>query len=446
MTKRTALEFVARDPWAIRADWLETICAIAEREHEYAGNVEALEQKLGRPLSNSHAVSVRDGVAIVPVSGPLFRHANLMTELSGATSYDALAQDLRRALDDSSINAIVLNIDSPGGHVKGVNELSKQIRAVRGVKPIVAYIGGDGASAAYWLASAADEIVADESANIGSIGAMIGIRMEEGRAGQRSYTFVSSQSPLKNASPETEAGAREIQRLTDEMAQVFIDTVASNRGIEAGDVLEKYGQGAVFTGTNALKRGMIDAIGTLEGVIARFTSNRPAALGGYIGSNAMSKPNENAGAENQKPVITAAMVREQFPAVAEELRAEGVASVNVAEIEAAAREAGAVAERERIASIEALAMPGTEELVATLKADASMTAEKAGLKILEAVRSGAVTAAKNDPASSHLAAMRTAEASLKAPKDIGAADKPEDDVDAAVQADIEAARKVGVIS
>lgn len=159
----------------------------------------------------------------------------------------------------------------------------------------------------------------------------------------------------------------------------------------------------------------------------------------------MSMPNENAGAKDQLPEITAAMVREQFPAVAEELRAEGVASVNVAEIEAAAREAGATAERERMASIEALAMPGTEELVAQLKADASMTAEKAGLKILEAVRAGTVTTAKNDPASAHLAALRTAEANLNAPKDIGATDKPTDDVDAAVKADIEAARKAGVL-
>lgn len=159
----------------------------------------------------------------------------------------------------------------------------------------------------------------------------------------------------------------------------------------------------------------------------------------------MSKPNENAGAESQKPVITAAMVREQFPAVAEELRAEGVASVNVAEIEAAARVAGATAERERMASIDALSMPGTEALVAELKADASMTAEKAGLKILEAFRAGTVTAAKNDPASAHLAALRSAEANLNAPKDIGGADKPADDVDAAVMADIEAARKAGVL-
>lgn len=444
MTKRTAMDFIARDTWAIRPEWLETICSIAEREHEYAGNVEALQQKLGRPLSNSHAVTVRDGVAIVPVSGPLFRHANLMTELSGATSYDSLAQDLRSAVDDPAIHSIVLNVDSPGGHAKGVNELSKQIAAIRGVKPIVAYVGGDAASAAYWLASAADEIIADEGSNIGSIGAMIGIRMDSRADGQKSYTFISSQSPLKNASPDTEAGSREIQRLADEMAQVFIDTVAANRGINSADVLEKYGQGAVFTGTNALNRGMIDAIGTLEGVIARLTSDRPAALGGSIGSNAMSKPNENAGDMIQLSAITTAMIREQFPAIAAELHAEGVASVNVSEAEAAAREAGATAERERMASIDALAMPGTEELIAQLKADASMTAEKAGLQILAAVRSGA--AGKTDPAAAHLAALRATESGLNAPRDIGAPDTPADDMEAAVKADIEAARKAGVVS
>ena len=92
----------------------------------------------------------------------------------------------------------------------------------------------------------------------------------------------------------------------------------------------------------------------------------------------MSTQNENAGAKDQLPEITAAMVREQFPAVAEELRAEGVASVNVAEIEAAAREAGATAERERMASIEALAMPGTEELVAQLKADRISVEQEVG--------------------------------------------------------------------
>lgn len=97
MTKRTALNFIANEPWAIREEWMDTICSIAVREHEYANDVVALEQRLGRPLSNTQATMVRDGVAIIPVSGPLFRHANMMTELSGATSYDMLSKEIGRA-------------------------------------------------------------------------------------------------------------------------------------------------------------------------------------------------------------------------------------------------------------------------------------------------------------------------------------------------------------
>ncbi|KEZ65412.1 hypothetical protein C5I_0136090, partial [Pseudomonas syringae pv. syringae FF5] len=112
--------------------------------------------------------SVRNGVAIIPVVGPVFRYANLFTEISGATSTQVLATDLQSALDDPSIKSIILNIDSPGGVAAGINELADQIHAGRARKRIVAYVGGTGASAAYWLASAASEIVIDETALLGS--------------------------------------------------------------------------------------------------------------------------------------------------------------------------------------------------------------------------------------------------------------------------------------
>lgn len=356
MTKRTALSFIANEPWAIREEWLDTICSIAQREHEYANNVEALEQRMGRPLSNTQRTTVRDGVAIVPITGPLFRHANLMTEVSGATSYSMLATDIRAAVDDPTVSAIVLNIDSPGGAVKGVNELSKQIADVRGIKPIVAYVGGDAASAAYWLASAADEIVADDAATIGSIGAMIGVRLGESRSGEKSYTFVSSQSPLKNASPETDQGAREIQRLTDELAQVFIETVAKNRGITVESVLESYGQGAVFAGEAALKRGMVDRIGTLESVLAGLSSKN--AVYGKQTQGVFMTPQE-----------MAAQFKAENPEAATILLAEG--SEN---------------ERARIAAVRAQALKGHEALIEQLAADGVTTGEQAAVAVLAAER------------------------------------------------------------
>ena len=133
--------------------WPSVLLAVADRQ----GDPEALEARLGRPLDNTRAVSIRDGVAVIPITGPIMRYANLFTRISGATSTQELATDLQTALDSPQVRAIVLNIDSPGGEASGINELADMIHASRGKKPIKAYVGGTGASAAYWIASAADE-------------------------------------------------------------------------------------------------------------------------------------------------------------------------------------------------------------------------------------------------------------------------------------------------
>lgn len=449
--KRTALDFIAREHWAITEQALDLICTIASREHEYSQNISALEQKLGRPLNNTRDVTVRDGVALIPVSGPLFRHANLMTELSGATSYAALATDLREALDSPDVHSIVMMFDTPGGHVNGVNELSKQIKATAAIKPVIAYVGGQAASAGYWLASAATKIVADDVANIGSIGAMIGLRINESaKAGEKSYTFVSTQSPFKNADPGTEAGAREIQRLTDELAQAFIDTIAENRGITSEEVLEKYGQGAVFTGKSALSRGMIDEIGTLEGVIESLTQQN-AASSGFTFRSSPAMATQNNPAASVTANLTLALVKSDHPEIAQALINEGVASVDIEAIKAEARTEGATAERDRIAAIEAIAMPGTEELVAQFKADGAMTADRAAMEILKQFRqNGAPAAATQAPASAsaaHLDGLRKTEQTMSAPAASAPSDGgAEDDLDAQIAADLAAAKAAGVLA
>lgn len=436
-----AIAAILGETWAMRPEALENMLAIAAREHEFAGNLEALEQKLGRPLMNTERATVRDGVAVIPVMGPLFRYANLMTDLSGATSYATLATDLRAAVDNPEVLSIVLQIDSPGGSVNGCNEFAKQVRDVRGVKPIVAYVGGQAASAAYWIATATDKIVADESALVGSVGAMFNLKKDEERPGSKTYTFISAQSPLKNAGPDTPEGSRELQRLADATAQVFVDAVAANRGVSTEEVLEKYGQGTVFTGAEALDRGMIDEIGTFESVIAELSGNfQPAALGGFR-SGASSMDKKQAGAGNNMPEITAAYVAENHPDVAEALRAEGRASVDTEKLVADARADGAKVERERIAEIEALAVPGTEELVAKFKADGSITAERAAVEILKAAKTGGLTAKASG--SQHLDTLQSAEDNLTPPK-AGAGQEQQPSIEAEVKALLDQARKAGI--
>ncbi len=269
------------EPWAITQPALETILEIAERENE---KPEAVAARLGKELQNTHTVIERDGVAVIPVTGPLFRYANLFTAISGATSYEILAQDFTAALDNPDINAIILNIDSPGGEVNGCAELANMIFAARGKKPIIAYASGDAASGAYWIASAADQVVASETSGLGSIGVVAVYRgAKPDKNAPTTIEIVSSQSPFKRLNPETDEGRAKLQTRIDAMAEVFVTTLARNRGIEAAQVLEQFGGGDILIGAHAVNAGLADRIGSLEKLIAEFSaSSNPALQRGFL--------------------------------------------------------------------------------------------------------------------------------------------------------------------
>lgn len=164
--------YVASHVWAITEEKLRTIYDVASRDT----NLEAVEKALGRQLENSYDVTVRDGVARIPIHGVISRKANFFIRVSGGVSTELLARDITAAVNDPYIKAIILDFDSPGGEASGVNELAKMIRSYRGTKPIVAYGSGTVASAAYWLACSTDKIVVDETALVGSVGVLLTVK------------------------------------------------------------------------------------------------------------------------------------------------------------------------------------------------------------------------------------------------------------------------------
>lgn len=415
---KKAIEAVLAANWAIQPEWLETIASIAERESEYHGNLQALEARLGRPLGNTMTATVRDGVAVIPVEGPLFRRANLMTEFSGASSYDVLARDFAQAMADPNIGSVLLNIDSPGGEVNGASEFAAMVRQAS--KPVWAYVGGTVASAAYWIASAADKIITADTAIAGSIGVQAGYTVKDSRPGEKSYRFVSSQSPMKNASPETDAGAAQIQANVDALAQVFIETVARNRNTTADTVLESFGQGAVFVAAEALKRGMIDGIGTFEGTLQSMKQE--------LDSMDYSK-------------LTVASLTEHRADLVAEITAAAVDWVEQVDKDALRAEAAKV-ERERIAAIEAMEMPGTAELIAKFKADGTKP-EVAALEIIKAAKAGAPVAPAATTGAQHLAALKKTEDGLNPPK-AGSGEDAEPTLEEAAKAATALARKAGI--
>lgn len=264
-----AIRYLFSTRWAITQDALRVMHAIARRTVD----LHAVEAERGAELQYTRTVSIRDGVAIVPIEGPIFRYANLFSDISGATSIQVLAQDFRTALHNPDVRAILLNINSPGGEVDGTHELAQMIAAARGTKPITAYVSHLGCSAAYWLASAADTIVCDATALVGSIGVLMALPGSD--PDQPTLEFVSSQSPRKNPDPATDDGKADIQATLDSLAAVFIADVAAQRGVAVETVLSDFGQGGVFVGQQAVDAGLVDRLGSFEATLADLRRTAP---------------------------------------------------------------------------------------------------------------------------------------------------------------------------
>lgn len=430
-------------PWAITEDALRTILEIASRSTtldaeaiERIERMQAVQAVVGEPLVGTDRVTVRDGIAVVPVVGPLFRRANLFTRISGATSTELLARDFKAALDSPQVRGIMFAVDSPGGEASGISELSDLIYEARGQKPIVAHISGAGASGAYWIASSAEEVVTADTGIVGSIGVVLRV-LDTRKAGEKTgveeIEFVSSQTPKKSPDPKKADGRAQIQRMVDDMAAVFLSAVARNRGIDVDGAAEQFGEGDVFVGQAAVDRGLADRVATFEETFAALrdrTERRSfPASGGFTSDleESMSEKTTPAPAAEQKPAdqgaaasapmapdITAAYVREHHPDVSAELRAEG-----------------AKAERERIAKIEALALPGHEQLVAKAKADGMSPEEFAAAQIQ----------AEKERRQARFTALKQDEADLDAPA-AGAHNDTDPNSDEAIAARILSAGRV----
>ena len=270
-----AFEFAAGQPWATDETHLRLILDIAQRAQ--APDMQAVAQKQADRQSGDGVSSRFGSVAVLNVIGPIFRYANLFTDISGATSVDVLAAAFREAVEDPSVSGVVLNIDSPGGEVAGISELATAIREARAVKPIAAYVDDMGASGAYWLASAAEVIVASDTAKVGSIGVVATLVRREDEPGTKTYEFVSSISPKKRPDLDTDEGKQAIMSIVDDLGKVFADAVAANRGTTSKKVVSDYGQGGLMVASRALAAGMIDEIGTFDGLIERMKSGKVGA-------------------------------------------------------------------------------------------------------------------------------------------------------------------------
>jgi signal peptide peptidase SppA len=273
---RTRLEHILEQPWALYPQTLSRIVAWARD----GGQTTQVPPGIVA-LDGMHDGAVRAGsVAIIPVYGVIEQHSDWFMEMFGGVSVDGLRESLRAALADPDVMAVVLDVDSPGGTVAGVTELAAEIRAARGgAKPIVVNANALAASAAYWLASQADEVVATPSAQVGSIGVYavhedISRMLDEAGV---TVTLVSA-GPHKTEGnmfePLSDEARADIQERVDATYTTFLADVAAGRRVAVSQVEMDFGGGRVFGAKKALAAGMIDRIETLGETIQRL--GRPA--------------------------------------------------------------------------------------------------------------------------------------------------------------------------
>lgn len=274
------IEAATSTPWAILPAKLAVIQDLISFR---ASGGKLMADEIRERVGAYDAATVRrasaNGVAIIPIMGTIMPRANLMSEYSGGTSVQGLTKQLRAALADPEVGSILLDIDSPGGQVSNVPELAAEILASRGDKPIVAVANTLAASAAYWLAASADEIVVSPSAEVGSIGVLAmhedvsgmlereGVKVNFIHAGK----YKVEGNPYE---PLTDEARGAMQARVDEYYEMFVSAVAKGRGVTPAAVRGGFGEGRVVGAKEAVRLGMADRVATLDETIARLQNGR----------------------------------------------------------------------------------------------------------------------------------------------------------------------------
>ncbi|MCA0025481.1 MULTISPECIES: S49 family peptidase [unclassified Mesorhizobium] len=272
----------AGQPWAMQPEKLETIASFLMFKAK-GGSLsdDEVQARIGDRRSDSTPPAA-GGIAVLPVHGVISQRMGMMSEISGGTSTEALAQQFRAALSDDAVKAIVFSHDSPGGGTYGVDELAAEIRAARGVKPIIAQVDSLSASASYYLASQADEIVVTPGGEAGSIG-VYSVHQDISKMLENEGvkpTLIKAKNGIykaetANIHPLSEEAHDYLQQRVDVAETAFISAVAAGRRVSQASVRDNFGKGRMFGAAELVKRGMADRVGTMQDTLQRLGASSP---------------------------------------------------------------------------------------------------------------------------------------------------------------------------
>jgi len=262
--------------------------------------------------SNGRRNSAAPGsVAVIPMTGIISHRMSGMSAISGpggGASIQKMTAQFRQALDDDNCKAILFDVDSPGGSVDGIPELASEILSARSYKPLIAVVNTMCCSAAYWLASAAGEMVCTPSGQAGSIGVYMA-HLDESEAlkkGGLKVTVIKAgkyKTEGNSSEPLPDEARAALQSKVDDYNGMFVKAVAQNRRTSQSAVRDGYGQGRSVLASDALKQNLVDRVGTLDDVLSGLgvkvigkrgakeaTGRRLAAMGNQLALTRIGAP------------------------------------------------------------------------------------------------------------------------------------------------------------
>lgn len=279
---RTRIERILRavegEVWACQPEKLAQIAEILAAKAESglipeAAEIAAVDARQRQQVQSSGAI------AVIPLFGTISRRMGMLGAMSGGASIETFQESFRQAMADTQIDSILIRVHSPGGSVYGVEEAARMVMAARDTKRVVTVADQLMASAAYYIGSAAGEVVVTPSGEPGSIGVYTihfdwsqalddeGVKPTIIKAGDNK----AEGNPYGPLSKE----AREHQQsIVDAYYKQFVTSVAKGRRISTKEVEERFGQGRTFDSARALERGMVDRVATFEETVDDLRTGR----------------------------------------------------------------------------------------------------------------------------------------------------------------------------
>lgn len=424
------LNYCIKFDWAMDLSVLERMNGVIERHisgHKLAHDEIIAITNERDSVAQEQKFEIVDGAALIPVTGVIAKHSSMVNGMSQpeGTSVETMRSQLNEALGDDRVGSIFLMIDSPGGSIDGLADFADEVFEASHQKPVVAFADDLCASAAFWIASQANVIFSNQTADIGSIGVYALAVDSSERAKQEGLKFhIFRSGDQKGVGAPgieiTEENRNVIQERIDAKFEIFLDAIMQGRGDRIDrDDLRALADGRCFVGAAALEHNLIDGVTTMS---QAFTAALPPIRKHKsVAADASAEKNEDNsfGKESQMAKTESIDASDNAKAAADAVKAdrERVAGIN----EALAGDA--------FADLRAKAIPnGTS--VSDAKAEAFELAQEANAETVKGLQAVNATAQVKLDAIAQGGSDSVAAAATDDSEETTTADKTEGDSDA----------------